>query len=200
MSTGRMAVTIGEAAALFGLAPSTLRYWERCGVLTPPPRRDGRRVYDEADLRRIGVAYLCCVTGMMPLDRAAVVTSGAADLEVWQETVREQIVEADRAIRQLTAARQYLAHLLSCESDDMASCPVLDGELIARTPRGRVTAPDLVTAARAREGDEMAVDGDERCAWCGAPLQQPERGRRRRFCSHACRQRGYRRRTVIEST
>lgn len=38
------AVPIGEAVALYRLAPSTLRWWERQGVVAPTARRGGRRV------------------------------------------------------------------------------------------------------------------------------------------------------------
>ncbi len=69
-------VQIGHAAALFGLAPSTVRWWEKQGVLPPSRQAAGKRRYDLADLRRIGLAYLCTVTGMMPLEKAAAVTSG----------------------------------------------------------------------------------------------------------------------------
>jgi MerR HTH family regulatory protein len=71
-------VQIGQAAALFGLAPSTVRWWEKQGVLPPSHQAAGKRRYDRTDLRRIGLAYLCSVTGMMPLEQTAIVTSGSS--------------------------------------------------------------------------------------------------------------------------
>lgn len=38
-------LTIGEVAAAAGIEASTLRYYERIGLLPPPPRRSGRRCY-----------------------------------------------------------------------------------------------------------------------------------------------------------
>src|ERR1051325_8355665 len=89
-------VRIGEAAALYGLTPSTLRWWEKQGVLEPPARDGGRRLSRDHDLRRIGLAYLCRVTGRMLLDDAAVVASGTSHLETWQQTVREQVARLER--------------------------------------------------------------------------------------------------------
>lgn len=40
----------------------------------------------------------------------------------------------------------------------------------------------------------MEIGQRERCRSCSGPLRQPARGRRRSFCSHACRQRAHRRR------
>ncbi|MFF8958445.1 MerR family transcriptional regulator [Streptomyces sp. NPDC014894] len=200
-------VSIGPAAALYGLAPSTLRWWESQRVLPEPPRVNGRRVYTETELRRIGLAYLCCVVGAMPLEQAAVVTSGGRDRS-WQSTVKEQAGQIEERIRQLRSAHAYLLHLVRCPDDDIVGeCPDLDSELIDHTPRGLVAAPGLVAAARSAAHrteaggprDEKDSPCDEntaappRCAVCTGPVSQPVRGRRRAYCSRACRQRQYRR-------
>lgn len=211
----RRGVSIGEAAALYGLAVSTVRWWEQQGVLDPPARVGGKRLYDEAGLRRIGLAYLCCVVGRMPLDQAAVVTSGKVPLNTWQHTIDEQMELLEQRIRQSEAALEYLRHLRLCEDDDIVRhCPVLESELSAHTPRGRVPGADLITAARAaRDGgarwegtaarDETLVKhspGDERpgvkvpacCPGCRGSVVPSSRGRPRTYCSAACRQRAYR--------
>ncbi|WEV24722.1 MerR family transcriptional regulator [Streptomyces sp. 71268] len=213
----KSAVSIGDAAALYELAPSTVRWWERQGVLSPPARDGGRRRYRERDLRRLGVAYLCRVVGRLPLDRTAVVTSGKATLSGWQRVVSEQIDLLDQEVERLRAARDYLRHLLSCESDDMAQCPVLDGELSRNTPVGRGLGGDLVAAARAAgsgerparsrrpardesPSDQPACDEKAaRCAGCRAPVAQSPRGRPRAYCSRACQQRAYRARRDARS-
>ncbi|MBB5938479.1 helix-turn-helix domain-containing protein [Streptomyces zagrosensis] len=203
------AVSIGEAAALYGLAPSTVRWWEGQGVLNSPARNGGKRLYRDADLRRVGLAYLCCVVGQLPLAQAAVVTSGNATHSAWQRTIDEQITLLGQRIGQLEAARDYLAHLLRCEDDDIACCPILEAELSAHTPRGRFFGTDLVAAARAaRSGgkqrektptrDESVAHSplcDENavlCLSCREPVPRAARGRPRKYCSRACQQRAYR--------
>ncbi|MQA08986.1 MAG: MerR family transcriptional regulator [Pseudonocardiaceae bacterium] len=141
-------VQIGQAAALYDLAPSALRWWERQGVFGEARHGNGRRQYGEDDLRRIGVAYLCHVTGMMSLDNTAIVASGTSDVQTWKTVVREQIAELGERIEQIRAARDYLHHLLDCQHDDMTQCAYLDDQIVAHTPRGRVAEPDIVTAAR----------------------------------------------------
>ncbi|MFE0104688.1 MerR family transcriptional regulator [Streptomyces sp. NPDC059009] len=204
------AVSIGEAAALYGLAPSTVRWWEQQGVLEPPAREGGKRLYGDTELRRIGLAYLCRVVGRMPLDQAAVVTSGETTRDAWQQAVDAQLAQVERQIAQLEAARGYLRHTLGCTDDDIAgNCPVLDAELSAHTPRGRFPGSDLVTAARAgraaRDGTEGGPPRDEnvaarpprdekqaQCPGCRGPVARSSRGRPRTYCSRACRQRAYR--------
>ena len=44
--------TVGEAATMLGVAPSTLRYWDRRGVLVPSKRESGRRYYTASDIEK----------------------------------------------------------------------------------------------------------------------------------------------------
>ncbi|MBB5855730.1 MerR family transcriptional regulator [Amycolatopsis umgeniensis] len=197
-------VPIGKAAALYGLAPSAVRWWESQGVLPEPPRVNGRRVYSETELRRIGLAYLCCMTGAMPLEKAAVVLSGSRNDE-WRSVVRSHAGVIEEKIRQLQGAHEYLRHLMECPDDDIVEeCSWLDGELMRRTPRRRAAAPSLVDAAETLRADGGRDEtGDETTAWpsrctvCGDRFTQPAVGRRRRYCSRACQQRRYRQKTRV---
>ncbi|WJR35839.1 MerR family transcriptional regulator [Mycobacteroides immunogenum] len=199
-ATTEATVNIGEAAALYDLAPSTLRWWEKQGVLNSPPQHSGRRTYTERDLRRIGIAYLCCITGMMPLRQAAVVTSHSAQPNTWRNAVTEQVAEISARIEQLDRAREYLNHLLCCQNEDIVDCPYLDGELRIRTPRGRTSGTDLVSAARSAcyastpMGDETTDSQAGCCGFCGRQLATHGKGRPQRYCSPACKQRAYRHR------
>lgn len=198
-------VSIGQAAALYGIAPSTVRWWEQLGLLPPPPRVNGRRVYDEIALRRIGLAYLCCVTGAMPLSEAVPVTSGRHGSS-WREGVSRHVAHLDAELRRLRGARGYLLHLLRCPDEDVvAECSHLARELAEHTPVGDM-ASDLVTAAASADTRGGLAAGDEKqrerdgtshqqpaCEVCGGTLVTSKRGRRRKYCSPACRQRQYRR-------
>ncbi|GAA1600099.1 hypothetical protein GCM10009804_65980 [Kribbella hippodromi] len=142
-------VPIGPAAALYEVAPSTLRWWEREGVLGTDRGADGRRRYGDEELRLIGFVYLCHVVGLMPLDKTAIVVGAAVERERWQRTVNEEIAALDARIDDLTAAREYLRHLLTCTSDPPVDCAHLHAELLRRTPVGRFPdTTDLTTAAR----------------------------------------------------
>jgi MerR family transcriptional regulator, copper efflux regulator len=204
MSTHRMerALSIGDVSTLYDLAPSTLRWWEKLGVLAEPARTGGRRVYDEHALRRVGLAYLCCVVGRMPLAAAAVITSGVTDNHEWRRAVDEQIGRLDQQIAQLGRARTYLERLRRCTDDDPATHrPYLVDEILDYTPRGRmvqptrnVTEPVGVSVTDQTSDDEMPTSRVVSCRHCRGPVHQPRRGRRREYCSQRCRQRAYRQR------
>lgn len=206
-------VNIGEAAALYGLAPSTLRWWEKQGVLNSPIQHGGRRTYCERDLRCIGIAYLCCITGMMPLRQAAVVTSHTTQPDTWRHAVTEQVAEISARIDRLDRAREYLNHLLCCQNEDIVDCPYLDGELRIRTPRGRAAGTDLVSAARSAPTsvvticdesgatcNETTANSSPTCLFCDRRLTPRGKGRPQRYCSPACKQRAYRQRRRGELT
>ena len=57
------ALSIGEVARRTDVAPTTLRYYEKIGLLTPPSRAGGQRRYDDAVLSRLEVIGLCKAAG-----------------------------------------------------------------------------------------------------------------------------------------
>jgi MerR family transcriptional regulator, copper efflux regulator len=187
------------AAPLYGLAPSTVRWWEKQGVLTGPARRGHQRLYREEDLRRLGMAYLCLVIGRMPLDRAAVVASGKTDTEAWQRAIAEQV----QAIEHMSAARNYLNDLLLCRHEDPAQCPTWT----TRSPcarhgdvsTARTSSPPHATPAVANL-TSLRLLVTKKLAHvqaAGRPIVQAQRGRSRRYRSHACQQRAYRARRAF---
>jgi MerR family redox-sensitive transcriptional activator SoxR len=56
-------LSIGEVAREAGVPASTLRYYEKAGLLPAPPRRSGRRCYTEAVLGRIRLVRLALEAG-----------------------------------------------------------------------------------------------------------------------------------------
>jgi hypothetical protein len=53
MSDTHRSLAIGELAAQAGMSTSRLRYYERRGLIAPPPREAGRRRYHPTVLRRL---------------------------------------------------------------------------------------------------------------------------------------------------
>src|SRR2546430_15279632 len=51
-------LSIGEVAREAGVPASTLRYYEKAGLLPAPPRRSGQRCYSEAVFGRINLIRL----------------------------------------------------------------------------------------------------------------------------------------------
>ena len=50
---GSMGFSIGEVSQAVGLAPQTLRLWERERLVRPTPHGPGYRVYTEPDVKRL---------------------------------------------------------------------------------------------------------------------------------------------------
>lgn len=56
--------TIGDVSRLTGISAFTLRYYEKIGVLPAPGRKDGKRLYEEEDIRFIRFIHGLKQTGM----------------------------------------------------------------------------------------------------------------------------------------
>lgn len=173
-------VTIGEAAARYGLATSTLRWWEKQGLLEPAARRGGQRRYGAAELRRIGLIHLARNTGLMSLDQIGSLLAGAPNGKHWHETVRDRIRDLNQHVERLITAREALTNTLRCPADHPTQCHHLDGVLSQ-------------VVSRKRDETSATTDvGAARCAACERPLPRARTGRPRSYCSRACQQRAYR--------
>lgn len=123
---------IGAVARRFGLAVSTLHYWERRGVVHPTVRSSGRRLYGPDEIYRIALVTTWQETGLMSLDEIAAVLDGHSTSD-WKETVSSRIREIDAQLDRLTSARSYLRHMLDCPRDNPArDCPELRAEVSRR--------------------------------------------------------------------
>src|SRR5215472_9590345 len=56
-------MTIGGLARLADITPSAIRYYERLGLLPPPPRRSGRRDYDPDAVAQLAVVQFALSAG-----------------------------------------------------------------------------------------------------------------------------------------
>lgn len=110
-------VSIGEAAERLGLSPSALRYYDERGLVCPPQRRSGRRMYGADELRRLAFIKIGQRLGL-PLKTAAAVLD--APSPQWRQVVRHQITELDELIAQARSAQVFLTHALNCPTDHPA--------------------------------------------------------------------------------
>ncbi|MET9966658.1 MerR family transcriptional regulator [Streptomyces sp. NPDC006356] len=124
---------IGAVARRFGLAVSTLHYWERRGVVHPTVRSSGRRFYGTDEIYRIALVTTWQETGLMSLDEIAAVLDGRTSTSDWKEIVGSRIREIDAQLERLASARSYLRHMLDCPRDNPArDCPELRTEVTRR--------------------------------------------------------------------
>jgi len=151
-------MTIGELARSAGVRISTLRFYERRGLLRPASRSAaGYRHYGEADVARVRflrraqelgfglaeLAVLLALSGQRTVRRRDVAGAGAAKL-----------AELDQRIADLRRMRRALAGLLAQPCIDLeAPCPII-ASLASIVPapaarRGRAIAPLAARRARA---------------------------------------------------
>lgn len=137
-------MSIGEAGKRFGLAVSTLRYWEERGLIQPSSRRSGRRWYGPDQLHRIGLIQMWQGTGLMSLEEIAALFAGTAQDHNWRATVLDRIHAIDDQMRRLAAGKAHLEHLLTCPQDDPAAgCPYLREVTTERLAGNPITVEEL---------------------------------------------------------
>ena len=88
-----MSYTISEAAQKTGLPPSTIRYYDKEGLLPNIKRKNGIRVFEDMDLRLMGLLTCLKNTGM-PIKRirnyVELTSQGDASLQKRYEIIKEQ--------------------------------------------------------------------------------------------------------------
>jgi MerR family redox-sensitive transcriptional activator SoxR len=120
-------VGIGEAARRVGLAPSAIRYYESEGLIDPPARRDGRRRYGRAELRRL--AFIA-VGRELGLGLAAIRRALRPGPDGWAAVVDDQIAALDAQIARAERTRAMLVASRDCPAaEPVRDCPYLTAAL-----------------------------------------------------------------------
>jgi DNA-binding transcriptional MerR regulator len=118
-------MTIGELAAESGVPASTIRYWERVGVLPKPARTSGQRRYAADAGHRLAVIRLAQACGF-GLDATRQLLHGFGS-EVpasrrWLTLARKRCAELDEQMGRLRAMRQVVDRVLLCRCADLSEC------------------------------------------------------------------------------
>jgi MerR family copper efflux transcriptional regulator len=170
---GDKPVTIGEAAAHFGLAPSTLRWWEQQGLLVPTELFAGHATTQHwHDTFR---------------DRIREIDRQIEQLATARGWLSHALgCQADDPTR--------CSHLDSCldeELDEFAARHLTPGSISTRD----MFRHEFRHRHESRDRTGVPPAPQACCKVCGVPVPQARTGRLRTYCSHACRQRAYRART-----
>jgi MerR family transcriptional regulator, redox-sensitive transcriptional activator SoxR len=118
-------MTIGELAAKSGLPASTIRYWERIGVLPGPQRTGGQRRYSEDSIQRLAVLRLAQACGfrleeMRQLQHGF--GAGVTPPRRWHELAIRKQQEVNEQIARLKAMRRLVNRVLLCGCADLSEC------------------------------------------------------------------------------
>lgn len=124
--------TIGQLAGAAGVPSSTVRYYERQGLLSPDGRTDGNfRVYDRESLRRLRFIRTAQSTGfrLKDIQRLLEMRDGSTGCcgEV-QRIIEERLCGVDESLRELQRVRRVLAETLGwCRKGEPdGPCSLLD--------------------------------------------------------------------------
>ncbi len=129
--TGTKVWGIGALSDETGVNIETIRYYEKIGLLPPPPRTaGGNRQYDETALRRLFFVRRCRELGFSIAEIRALLKmvdqKGVSCSEVHAvtmehlETVREKIA----ALKKMEETLDAMA--LTCGRGDVPECPIID--------------------------------------------------------------------------
>jgi MerR family transcriptional regulator, redox-sensitive transcriptional activator SoxR len=115
-------LSIGDVATRAGMRASTIRYYERIGLVPPPTRRSGRRVYGEDVLRRLAVISYARATGFTLREIRTLFASGKPYSARLREQARAKVEEIDAMIERARAMKLLLNGALRCKCVDLDQC------------------------------------------------------------------------------
>jgi MerR family transcriptional regulator, redox-sensitive transcriptional activator SoxR len=101
---------IGEIARRTGIRPSTIRYYEKIGLLPRPSRTNGRRLYDKTILERVAIVRFAKRVGFS-IAEIMILLSGPAGrppVERWRNFAHQKITQVDELIAEASSVRQML--------------------------------------------------------------------------------------------
>ncbi len=116
---------IGELEAESGVPASTIRYWERIGVLPKPSRVSGQRRYGTDAVHRLAVLRLAQACGFR-LDEMRMLLHGFRSSvpasRRWQELAQQKRIELNEQMARLRAMSKVVGYVLQCQCADLSDC------------------------------------------------------------------------------
>jgi len=124
-------LTIGELSRRTGVNIETIRYFEKVGLISPPPRTEGgHRVYDQDHLRALGFIRRARDLGFTPKEVRGILNLGGP-ADACCDDVREIASRHLQTVQSKMADLARLERLLSstidrCSGDHVPDCAIID--------------------------------------------------------------------------
>jgi MerR family copper efflux transcriptional regulator len=135
-------MTIGKLAAAEGVSVETVRFYQRRGLLTEPPRRaTGYREYSEADRARLAFIRRARALGFTLGEIGDLVGPARQSSDQIAAAAQAKVAAIDEQVRDLLWLRCRLRQLVQvCEHGDGQQCAALqlpagDEDLMRKGPR-----------------------------------------------------------------
>jgi len=127
-------LTIGEVAEATGVPTSTLRYYEKLGIIPPPQRSRGQRRYHPEVLQIMAVIQLGKDVGFSLPEIKELLYGFPEDMkpsERWKRLAQRKIAEIDEIIASAVDMKRLLESGIECEYLHLE----LDSSDVLRRPR-----------------------------------------------------------------
>jgi len=113
---------ISQVAKLTGVPASTLRYYEKRGLITSLAARGTRRRFAPSVLDQLALVALGQAAGLS-LDEVRSMLTANGRPNINRQLLASKAIELDTTIRQLSAVRRGLRHAAACPARSHAECP-----------------------------------------------------------------------------
>lgn len=123
-------LTIGEVARVAGVPTSTIRYYERRGILPRAPRVAGQREYTAGALRYLAAIRIAKEAGFSLTEikeMARSIGDSRQPSKLWTEVASDKLDELDALIERAEGMRESLQHGLGCGCRSLEDCPSVKG-------------------------------------------------------------------------
>ncbi|WP_442801140.1 MerR family transcriptional regulator [Serratia rubidaea] len=112
---------IGRVAKLSGVTPSTLRFYEKKGLITPIGRNGLRRQYRQDVLHTLQLIALGQAAGFT-LEEMRGMFDAQGKVTIEREKMLERARAIDKAILRLQLLSRGLKHVANCTQPDHSQC------------------------------------------------------------------------------
>jgi len=124
-------ITIGGLSEKTGVNIETIRYYEREGIIPIPARSEGgRRIYTEADVRRLNFIHKCRDLGfsIKEIDSLlSLVDSGQYTCRKVHELTVHHAKQVTQKIANLKKMEKVLVEMAAqCSKGNVPDCPIVD--------------------------------------------------------------------------
>ncbi|WP_170334068.1 helix-turn-helix domain-containing protein [Ruegeria arenilitoris] len=114
---------IAEVAQHSGFPPSTLRYYEKRGLIASDGRQGLRRQYDDSVLTRLALISLGQRAGYTLDEIAALFRPQGGKLDLSRHELRNQAANLRNQAQKLQATADLLDHIAACTAPSHLECP-----------------------------------------------------------------------------
>jgi DNA-binding transcriptional MerR regulator len=114
-------IDIAEVSRESGLAPSTLRYYEKLGLIRSIGRKGLRRQYAPKVLNKLNIISLGRMAGLS-LNEILTMFDESDELAIDRTLLAQKALDIDIQIKRLKAVRDSLNHVATCPQPSHLEC------------------------------------------------------------------------------